>query len=87
MQRVRSEMGGFRAEVDRAIEPGMIYGDYIELRMRDLISEDRVRRGVRAHTADVDALAGEITREPAYVEIALVVAAVLFLAVAVVLSL
>ena len=49
-----------------------------EATLRDLIAEDRVRRGVKAWSADVDALAEEVQREPAWLEIVLLVVAVAF---------
>ena len=83
VQRAREEMGGLRAEASSVVEPGMAYGDFIELRLRDLIAEDRLRRGVKAYSSDVDALAEEVQREPAWLEIVLLVVSVAFLVLAV----
>ena len=64
----------------------MIYGDYVELRLRDLIAEDRVRRGVKAHSAEAEALAAEVRRELAWPELAGLAATGAFLIVAILLG-
>jgi hypothetical protein len=84
VQHAREEMGGLRGEMARAVrEPGMNYGDFVELRIRELVNEDRVRRGIKLYSAEADELARQVRREPAYVELALLVAAAAFFVVAV----
>lgn len=83
VERARQERGGLRAEADRVVEPGMVYGDYVELRLRDLVAEDRARRGVAAYSPELDTIAAETRREPAWVDVGALVASVAFLVVAV----
>ena len=64
------------------VEPGLIYADYIELRIRELVKEDRARRGLTATSPELDELAAQVRREPAWPEIvALVGSVVLFVLV------
>jgi len=85
-QRVRSQLPGLQglaAEGAAAVEPGMVYGDYVELRLRDLATEDRTRRGVRVGSPELDALAGEVVRTRAWPEIVAVTASSAFAVIAV----
>ncbi len=60
----------------------MDYGDYIETRVRDLIRQDRSRRGITSvFSAEADALRGRIRREWAWLEIGALVATGLFFVV------
>ncbi len=86
VQRAREEMGGIRGELATIVEPGMIYADYVETRIRELIAEDRNRRGIRPFSPEVEALAVDVRREPAWPEIAVLGATVVFFVVAVLLG-
>ena len=48
MQKAREQAGGLRGEIAKAQvrESGMNYADFVEIRVRELINEDRMRRGV-----------------------------------------
>jgi len=87
--RARAHMGGLTGEMANAGEPevmpGVIYADYVELRIRDLMKAERARLGVTRFSPEALELAGHVRREPAWPEIAaLAVSAVLLvLAVAV----
>ena len=84
-QRARTQLPGLQgmvAEGAEAVAPGMVYGDYVELRLRDLAAEDRTRRGVRRGSPELEALAGEVLRSPAWPEIVAVAATSGFLLVA-----
>jgi hypothetical protein len=84
-QRARGHLAGVEgmaAESISAVEPGMSYGDYVELRVRDLAKADRTRRGVRASSPEASALAGEVVRSRAWPEIAALAATGLFVLVA-----
>ncbi len=83
MQRSRQEVGGLTGEVEAHIEPGIDYGDFVETRVRQLIKQDRTRRGIRAFSPEVDELARQVRREPAWPEIAALIATGLFLVAAV----
>jgi hypothetical protein len=78
VDRAREQMGGLRGPVATVREPGMVYADYIELRLRELINEDRARRDLKAASPELDTLAEQIRREVAWPEVVgLVVTAVL----------
>jgi len=81
IQRAREEMGGLRGEVAAVREPGMNYADYVELRIQELVNEDRARRGIGKFSPEVEELAMQARQEPAWLEIgALVVTGGLTLA-------
>lgn len=84
--RVRAQLPGLQglaAEGAAAVEPGMVYGDYVELRLRDLATQDRTRRGVRLGSAELDSLAGEVVRVRAWPVIVALAATSLFTVLAV----
>ncbi len=85
MQRAREQMGGLHGEMAKAAvrEPGMSYADFIEIRVEELVKQDRIRRGIKRYSPEADELAGEIRRELAWPEIAALVATAAFLVVAV----
>ena len=68
-QRARGEMGGLRGELAKEPESGMNYADFIELRVQELVNEDRMRRGIKRYSPEADELAEQVRREPAWVEI------------------
>jgi len=84
MQHARQQVGGLTGEVAAVAEPGMVYADYVEMRVHELIKADRDRRGVKAMSPEVEALAAEVQREPAWPEIAALCATVLLFLLAVV---
>ena len=84
VQRAREEMGGLRGEVAAVREPGMNYADFVEIRIQELINEDRVRRGVKKWSPEAEELAKQARREPAWPEIGALVGALLFVVVGVV---
>ena len=59
----------------------MIYADFVEIRVQELVNEDRMRRGVKRFSPEADELAKEVRREPAWPEIAALVAAAVFVVV------
>ena len=67
------------------VEGGISYADFIEHRIKDLVDLDRKRRGIRAYSDEAEALASEVTREPAFIEIVALVASVAFLVLAILL--
>jgi len=69
MQRAREQVGGFSGEIATVAEPGMIYADYVEMRVRELVKADRLRRGLTATSPEVETLAAQVRREPAWPEI------------------
>jgi hypothetical protein len=83
MERAREEMGGIRGELAKVPEQGMNYADFVELRVQELINEDRVRRGVKKWSPEADELAQQARREPAWLEIGALVAALAFVVVGV----
>jgi hypothetical protein len=83
VQRAREQMGGLQAEMAAVAEPGMVYADYVELRVLELVKEDRVRRGLKAMSPEVEALAAEVRRELAWPEIAVLAVSGLLLVVAI----
>ena len=78
VQRAREEMGGLRGEVAAVREPGMNYADFVEIRIQELINEDRARRGIAKFSPEADELAEQARREPAWPEIALLVVTAVF---------
>lgn len=55
------------------------YADVVEARIRQLVDDDRAMRGIKRYSPEADALAAEVRRTPAWLEIALVgLAAVAF---------
>jgi hypothetical protein len=91
MQRARQHRGGVFGGVPGMgslggtdhPEVGTVYGDYVEERLRTLISQDRERRGVAAYSPRLEDIAeAEIRRERAWPEIVALAAAVVFLVVA-----
>ncbi len=85
VQKAREQMGGLRGQIAAATvqEPGVNYADFVEIRVQELINEDRVRRGVKRFSPEAEELARQVRREPAWPEIAALVASLVFLAVAV----
>jgi hypothetical protein len=88
VQRAREQMGGLRGELAavREREPGMNYADFVEIRVQELVNEDRVRRGVKRFSPEADELAKQVRRELAWPELAALVAAAAFVLVAFVVS-
>jgi hypothetical protein len=79
MQRAREHMGGLTGHLAAVVEPGMNYADFVEIRVQELVNDDRVRRGVARYSPEADALAEQVRRDPAWLEIgALIATAVLF---------
>jgi hypothetical protein len=76
--------GDVASQVDTG---GITYADYVEVRLRDLIEQDRQQRRVRAYSEQAVALGEEVRREPAWPEIAALVAATVFFVVALLLRL
>jgi hypothetical protein len=83
-ERARGQLGGLRGELAKVPEPGMHYADFVELRVRELINEDRVRRDVKKFSPEADELAKQVRREPAWPVIAALAAAALFVVVGVI---
>jgi hypothetical protein len=85
VQDARERMGGLRGEIAAATvrEPGMNYADFVELRIQELINEDRMRLGIKRFSPEADELARQVRLEPAWPEIAALVAATVFLVVAI----
>ena len=84
VERAREQMGGLRGELARVREPGMHYADFVELRVQELVNEDRMRRGVGKYSPEADRLAGQVRRELSWHVVALLAAAALFVVVGVV---
>ena len=61
----------------------MNYADFVEIRIQELVNEDRMRRGVKRFSPEADELARQIRREPAWPEIAALVATAAFFVVAI----
>jgi len=53
------------------------YADVVEARIRQLVDDDRAQRGIRRYSPEADALAAEVRRTPAWLEIGLLGAALL----------
>jgi hypothetical protein len=83
VMRAREQLGGLRGELAAVREPGMNYADFVELRVRELINEDRMRRGVRKYSAEADELAEQVRREWAWPEIVALAATLVLLVLAV----
>jgi hypothetical protein len=66
VERSREHLGGLRGELAKVKEPGMHYADYVEIRVQELINEDRMRRGVRKYSPEADELAEQVRRELAW---------------------
>jgi len=86
VQRAREQMGGLRAEAATVVEPGLVYADYVELRIRELIKADRARLGLTATSPELDELAKQVRLEPAWPEIAGLVGSVAFFVLVVLLG-
>ena len=82
MQKAREQVGGLRGELAAIKEPGMNYADFVEMRILELVNEDRMRRGVKRFSAEADELAKQVRREPAWPEIAAMAASAVFVVVA-----
>ena len=74
LERAREQMGGLHAELPTTPEPGMAYADFVELRLQELIREDRVRRGIERFSPQVGELGEHVRREPAWLEVGALVA-------------
>jgi hypothetical protein len=85
MQKAREQAGGLRGEIAAATvrEPGMNYADFVEIRLQELVNEDRMRRGVKRFSPEADELAKQVRRERAWPEIVALVASAAFLVVAI----
>ena len=81
VERAREQMGGLRGELAKVREPGINYADFVELRVQELVNEDRMRRGVKKFSPEADALAEHARREPAWPEIAALGVIALFIVV------
>ncbi len=83
MQKAREQAGGLRGEIAKAQvrEQGMNYADFVEIRVQELINEDRMRRGIARFSPEADELATQVRRTWAKPEIAVLVAAVAFFVV------
>ena len=88
IQRAREEMGGLRSDAEAAAmrEPGMNYADFVEIRLQELVNEDRARRGIARFSPEAEELAKQIRRELAWPEIAALAATLVFLLVALVVA-
>jgi hypothetical protein len=88
LQRAREGMGGLRGEAAAATvrEPGMNYGDFVELRIQELVNEDRMRRGIKRYSPEADELGRQIRREPAWLWIGLLIATGAFFVVSIFVS-
>ena len=81
VQKAREQMGGLRGAMANVREPGMQYGDFVEIRLQELVNEDRARRGIGRFSAEAEELAKQVRREPAWPEIAALAATAVFLVV------
>ncbi len=88
VQKAREQMGGLRGEMAKATvrEPQVNYADFVEIRVQELVNEDRVRRGVKRFSPEADELALQVRREPAWPEISALVAAAAFFVIAILVS-
>jgi hypothetical protein len=86
VMRARAQMGGLRGELAAVHEPGMNYADFVEIRVQELINEDRMRRGVKKFSPEADELAGQVRREWAWPELVALVVTGVFFVVALVLG-
>jgi hypothetical protein len=86
IQKARTHAAMLTGEVAE-IERGIDYGDYIETRIRQLVRDDRSRRGISsAFSPEAQQLRSHIRREWAWPEIAALAVAALFLVVAALVS-
>ena len=83
-QKARQEAGAFTGEMAVAMEPGILYADFVENRVNELIRKDRHRLGIGAYTEEAAELAKQVRREWAWPEIAALAGTSLFLLVAIV---
>ncbi len=72
VQKAREQAGGLRGEIAKAQvrEPGMNYADFVEIRVQELVNEDRMRRGIKRFSPEADELAKQVRREWAWPELA-----------------
>jgi hypothetical protein len=82
IQRARQQMGSLTGEVAADIQPGIDYGDFVESRVRELVRQDRSRRGITAFSPEMEELGRQVRREPAWPEIGALAATTLFVALA-----
>jgi hypothetical protein len=83
MQKAREQAGGLRGEIAKASvrEPGMNYADFVEIRVQELVNEDRMRRGIARFSPEADELAGQVRRRWDWPELALLAATAAFFVV------
>jgi hypothetical protein len=93
--RARAQAGGFGGEILRhqagglgshgatVAQPGIVYADYVETRLRELVKQDRERRGLKALSPEVEALAAQSRRELAWPELGALALSVLLFGLAV----
>ena len=87
-QAMRPTLGpSFGGDMPSQVEPGMVYADWVELRLRDLAQEDRDRRRIRAYSEQADALADQVVRRWALPELVALGLAVAFFVVAMIVAL
>jgi hypothetical protein len=88
IQKASEQTGGLRGEMAKAQvrEPGMNYADFVEIRVQELVNEDRARRGIARFSPEADELAKQVRREWALPEIAALVATAVFFVVALLVS-
>ncbi|HEX5086516.1 MAG TPA: hypothetical protein VFV89_01840 [Nocardioides sp.] len=84
VEQARQQVGGLRGELAKVPEPGMHYADFVELRVRELINEDRMRRGVKRYSPEADELAKQVRRVPSWPAIAILAVVAVFLVVSLV---
>jgi hypothetical protein len=85
-QKARREVGALTGEMAVEMEPGILYADFVENRVNELIRKDRNRLGIQAFTNESAELAKQVRRDWAWPEIAALVATALFLLVAILVS-
>ena len=85
-QRARQQAGALTGEVAVEMEHGVHYADFVENRVRELIRQDRTRRGIRAYTPEAEELATNVRREWARPEIVALAVTGLLLVVAILVS-
>ena len=83
-ERARQQLGGLRGELAKVPEPGMDYADFVEIRVQELINEDRMRRGVKKFSPEADELAKQVRRQVDWPVVAALAAAVLLVVVGVI---
>jgi hypothetical protein len=62
----------------------MDYADFVEIRVQELINEDRMRRGVKKFSPEADELAKQVRRQVDWPVVAALAAAVLLVVVGVI---